>query len=481
MSDRFYKILWIPALLSLLSALLTVFFLMPKYDGFIHVPGIWIAQSVDANNGVFYRPILNADGMTGGTRYFPLPIVLLSFLYQLGTPLVIGVYLITTFFLLLFLLGVFLLVKRLGLSWEIALIISLLTLSPEIVIRTWYKGYIDILTSAFNILGLAVLYKSDEKMIKPLHCILGGSFFALAFLSKLTALYGLVTFIIYFWQKNKLKELFYLIVTFISLSLLGLILTEMKSEGRFSLNLYASLTGGANLSSIVSSPIKLFYVYYEHDFSFYILILALAAYLISFKLAKAHFVGITFLITFLMTILIMFSPGTYQNHFIDLSVVSLITATYFFYRENKRLCVTLLFIWGSLAAIRNCYTALNPNKVSFKDTLFEIAENTKEGKGPLLSEHPLIPMLVGEVPYMTDEFMFRHIAKTDRQLERSLLQDLQNEKFRAIIIDGWELPLERWDEKRGYLTEELVKVMKEHYNYVGTIGSYFIFKPKTPL
>lgn len=471
------RLLWVSGLLALFVAFIGAWTLFPDYHILNHVAGIWIAQGVDANEGVFYRPILSEEGRIGGTRYFPLPIALLSLSYRLGIPLVLGPQILSTIALFFFITATYLFLRNLKFPWEVAFPISLLLLCQEPVFATWQRATIDLIPSAFNLSALALLCGREKSGYKRLTLWSAGSLFALAFLSKFTTLYGLFAAMLYLWMNGNKKEILSLLLPFSLLSLLFLIAAEILSQGHFSHNLWMSAGGGMSLRSLFEFPRKLFLMYYDHNnFSLYVLMLASSAYFASSKAIKNRYVEMTFVMTCLMSFLILLSPGTDENHLLDVGALSLITAAYYLYHENKKICFILLFLWGTLASLWCGYKVFIWKETSEKEVIREIIEKTK-GEGPLLSENPLIPLLAFERPYLTDEFMFKEISKSDEKLKDSLLKDVKSRKFRSILIIHWKKPYSIWYEKQDF-GKEVTEAMMEHYEQVDTIGNYFILKPK---
>lgn len=471
------KLLWFVGLFAASTAFFGAFLLMPELDIINHVSAIWMTQSQDAAHGLLYRPILGPDGMTGGTRYFPLPIILLAGLYRLSFPLILGVHLLLTIFLILYIFGIFLFLRKLELSWQLAIPLSLLFLCPEVVIfNNWLNGYIDIIPGSLNIIGLAILFPS-EKQLKISRCICGGLLFSFAFLTKFTSLYGILAVSLYLLIYRQKRQFFSLIIAFSLTSLLGLLGTEIASEGRFSQNFSNSALGGTSVRTILKSPETLFFNFYRSaDFTFLLFIIAIAAFLASYRYAKSPYVVLAFLSALVITIIINIGPGILQNHLVDITALSLIISAFYLYRNSKSLFFSFFFVWGSLASTYMVYKIIVQKKMARAEFIKSVIEETKNGKGPLLSETPLIPLLESETPYMLDEFMIQQIAKPNSKLETSLLNDVIHEKFRAVIIFNWGHPGDEWD-KPSYLTPAIVEAIKTHYYLRKKIGYFYIFKP----
>ena len=75
--------------------------------------GSMIAMAADLHHGIFYRPIVDSLGY-GGTRYAPLYFSLHAGLLALGIPIFPGAYLLSASAVVLLLLGVFFLLRELG-------------------------------------------------------------------------------------------------------------------------------------------------------------------------------------------------------------------------------------------------------------------------------------------------------------------------------------------------------------------------------
>ena len=123
-----------------------------------HPAGVIIAMAADLRDGTFYRPLYGSAGY-GGTRYFPLYFVLHAALLKLGLPVLPSVYLLSAGAVLLLLLGVFYLLRGLGVEPWLAACSSGVLLAAASAQMALLNPHGDGLASALNVCGLAVIVR----------------------------------------------------------------------------------------------------------------------------------------------------------------------------------------------------------------------------------------------------------------------------------------------------------------------------------
>ena len=81
-----------------------------------HVEGIWLACANDFLHGVLYRPLFSPLGY-GGTRYFPLYFILTGSFSRIFGSLETSALSIAALSVVFLVLGCYVLLRRLGVSW----------------------------------------------------------------------------------------------------------------------------------------------------------------------------------------------------------------------------------------------------------------------------------------------------------------------------------------------------------------------------
>src|SRR5712672_2180790 len=109
---------WLAAIVASAVVVITLLHIvrdLPNYTGIVtsDPSGTWTGLAVDLANGEFYRPLVSDDGF-GGTRYFPLHVVLHASAIKLGLGPVVAGHLISLVSLIAILVAAYLLLRRMG-------------------------------------------------------------------------------------------------------------------------------------------------------------------------------------------------------------------------------------------------------------------------------------------------------------------------------------------------------------------------------
>src|SRR3954468_6166861 len=181
---------WLAATVASAVVVITVLHLvrdLPNYTGIVtsDPSGTWTGLAVDLAHGEFYRPLVSDDGF-GGTRYFPLHVVLHASAIKLGLGPVVAGHLISLGSLIAILAAAYLLLRRMAVQRSLAICACTLTLGLYAQQLALIEVRGDLLPAALNLWGL-VVFVSDRRKLG-----LAAALFTLAFLAKLTTVFGAV-------------------------------------------------------------------------------------------------------------------------------------------------------------------------------------------------------------------------------------------------------------------------------------------------
>lgn len=451
---------------------------LPNYTGIVtsDPSGTWTALAVDLANGEFYRPLVSNDGF-GGTRYFPLHVVLHGSAIKLGLGPVVAGHVISLGSLIAILVAAYLLLRRMGVQRSVSVCACALTLGlySQQLALVEVRG--DLLPAALNLWGLVVFVSNRRKLG------LTAALFTLAFLAKMTTVFGAVAVALSLLFAGQRKDA----VRFVGWMALGctagLLLVHVASGGRALQSFTAVGSGGASWGQILlRAPALMLQIVLPSDLILAVLALAAAAGLP--RQERRDVLPLAVFTTGFITLAMFGSPGVDRNHLIDFDFIAMVFLVASGARGRIPLAQAMTGL--SLAVVIMVPTILRQPPPQ-RATIEKVIAQTRGGSGPLLAENPWWAILAGERPYMLDAFNLRIMADRDPQVARALYTRLDTRFFRAVIL---EMPIDQpefiWGE-RWYGDVHFGKEFAEHLTanydlvttYPGARGSsYFIWRPK---
>ncbi len=442
--------------------------------------GAWVTLATDLKEGIFYRPLYSEKTGYGGTRYFPLFFSLHAILMAaIKDPIVSG-YILSLLSGLMLLLGLCFLLRRIGVASFFAAIIPVFTLVAHTSDLALMGIRGDGLATAFNVWGMAFCIGEPAKKIR---IIAAAMLFTLAFSTKITAAYGVITVVVWLFLKGYSKSAWKLFAYTAMGYLIALSTIHFASDGRAFEIMTVCSSGGANWKSVVRGFLEFSQTLMKSNiicFAFFLL--ALTSFLAGGKAWIKSLSGLFFLSTTVTAIFIFSSPGTTSNHLIDLQTANLFLLGSFLEDRDwgkNRFQVVGIFLIGifGLTSFSDSFTARNLEKGKLRDIKASLNLIGKSDN-PILSEDPLIPILMGESPYLQDAFMFRLLRKNKPGVAVHLFEKIRNRKFPAIVLIAF--PGE--EAKRGYkdihFGEGSIEEVEKNYQLADQIGGFLIYFPK---
>ena len=441
--------------------------------------GVVIGQAMDLAAGVFYRPLVSDYGY-GGTRYMPLPFVVIAPFIRAGLDPINTAIAITLLADVLLLSGIYVLLRRLGVDRSLAWTGAVLVLSAGCgqYAATTVRG--DLLPAALNVWGLAFAV-GEGRRARP---VLAGVFFVLAFTGKVVALYGAAACGLAMLLSGRWKDAVKLAGVVAVGMVVSVGLVNWASGGRFMENMRACASGGTTWAWVREFYWRRLWgsgLGLDWTAMAWVGLAGLSVLRMRVgELRRAPFWALV--ITGVVTFGLFASPGVAYNVFLDLVVVSVV------------------FIILQIAAGRVPYVAgvvvlsvvmvvaipylvwkhgdKGMGRARAEATVLAIGR----GPGPILCKPPMLAVYAGESPHVLDPWMFRHLAQRD-EFEARLHGELKAGHFRAVVVDdlGSEKAEEGAENQFGWA---FVGAMEEGYAEAArvmagkkTIG--VVWKPKS--
>jgi len=474
-------VLLIAAILLFSTTILSIAVIVPRDNRLNHVSGTWIALALDTVEGIFYRPLLSECGY-GGTRFMPLYFLLNAMLARfLGINVIASGYVVSVASAIGLLSGVWLFLRRMGLSTWYALSCSALILASnatQLAVAT-VRG--DLLSTALNTGGVALCLRV-VKRDSSVPILLASLFFSAAFTTKLTALYAFGAGVAWLFLNGHTREAVKLTLATLGSLLLISAVIHLASGGNALESMLECSTGGMFSGFLMLGPLRLLQELVRNG-SFTLLLLGMLLFsLDTFSPLKLwrQFPFALLASAVLVSCLIFGSPGTGYNHLLDLHVAAVLCICQ--QVQNKRIPRSgLMFI--AVAAMVSCGQTSSTLIETYRGTNHRAAVEHVVARLPvrdriILSDDPVVPIRAGQRPYVLDSWMLRHVASKREGFIEPLLSAIRSQRFGAVVLmeDPRTSSGKRWYEThfgRAFTKELLI-----HYVASFSDGGYIVFLPK---
>lgn len=474
---------WLAAIVASAVLVITLHHIvrdLPNYTGIVtsDPSGTWAGLAVDLANGELYRPLVSDDGF-GGTRYFPLHVVLHAGAIKLGLGPVAAGHLISLGSLIAILLAAYLLLRRMGVQRSLAVCACTLTLglySQQLAIIE-VRG--DLLPAALNLWGLLVFVSAPRKLA------LTAALFTLAFLAKMTTVFGAVAVALSLLFAGERKSALRFVGWMALGCTAGLLAVHIASGGRALQAITAVASGGESwVQVLLRAPRLMLQIVLPSDLILAVLALGTVAALPRHE--RRDVLPLAVLTTGVITLAMYGSPGVDRNHLIDFDFIAIV----FLVASGARGRIPLAHaMTGVSLAVLIMMPIILRQAPPQRTTIEKVIAETRSGTGPLLVENPWWAILAGERPFMLDAFNLRIMADRDPEVARALYTRLDTRFFRAVIL---ELPIDQpefiWGDRwygDVHFGKDFAAHLTANYDLVATYpgargSSYFIWRPKAP-
>jgi hypothetical protein len=456
--------------------------------GLNHVSGAWMALARRVNEGDLYPAFF--DGVSfGGTRFMPLQIVLNAAVAHLtGEYLVSGK--IVSYAGAITLAGVtYLLLRRISGSWPLALglVGSLLVTLTGFDAVHGIRG--DALPVVLQLLAVTLVVRGSAGSVTT-----AGLLSALAFLSKLSAVWAPITILLWLSLRPRRRLLPLFLGAFVVPSILLLILFNVVSDGRMAKNIFglsgAGLRGpGVFLLETSQRFIELFEV--GADAIWLLLPLALASLVFALLRRRLTIYHVAFVVAFGVLVIVLGDVGASGNHTLDLGVLACVLVADLWRQAagNERLHVVRIImvttlVWG----IATSY------QLSLRGTTMDAARKLTGRGGPrypayplkgivrkselILSEDPYISVSRGHDPVVLDAFMLLRLLRDHPDWESTLIARLHAHAFSKVVLmrpldlsDSW------W--QTDHFGAPVISAVQRNYRLARSQDGYWVYVPRS--
>jgi hypothetical protein len=341
----------------------------------------------------------------------------------------------------------------------------------------------DILATALSMCAISMLL--SRRRGDPRWELGVAGWLTLAFATKITAIAALLPAAAFLWWNGGRRAAARLIVfTMVGCTLI-VAATQVASGGRFLRVLSECVSGGASWRDMVGGPLAFLRSMLFHDEAT-LLWLGCAVLAIVGVAARAPellltpgpiaLVATAWGTTLASTIVIFGSPGTDFNHLIDLSVLSVVLVVVVAAQVQPLRALRIVVVTGGVLVVLLSW--LHPQRDeggavrSFLRTSVPAAD---VASGPVVAENPMVPVMLGEAPYVLDQFMLQLVYRRRPSFVDPLVDGLRRQAFRAVVLNHPPAPDGTEAYAVNHFGPRFVDALHEYYRPTATHGVYRVF------
>jgi len=421
-----------------------------------HVSGAWMVLARDLAEGTLYRPLFDPEIGYGGTRFMPVFFCLHAVLIRLGVPAIPG--------------GIALsLASGAALLWAVAALLrlrgasaltTLLAIAVLLSLERFREGFTsvrgDVLPVAFAIWGVyAFLRSSSTGRTHVAGLALSGFLFSLAFLTKITSLFGLASVVVAaliapLTEGRSARDAVLTLVFFLVFAASGAVVVQLLSHGVFLENFRVSAAGGVDdltpWTVLRGGLGGLKWELESNQIGFMLLFVA-GTFLVLFhawrrvrgRLRPATILPdlepLLFVVSGAGTMIILSSPGAGSNHLVDLMVAAVLLipvhAPLLARTVTHASAVSLLLLIAVVGLTGNLSVPLErtDRRPEYRALADEISHADL-----VLAEDPSILIHTGKPARMLDSFMLRVIRANDVEVAEHFDAEIRSRVYDAVLL-----------------------------------------------
>lgn len=408
-----------------------------------HVAGSWMALARAVNDGTLY-PALHTATTWGGTRYMPVQFVVNAGLARITGEYVTSGKLISYVAAAALLALVYVSLRREQVRRGLAVgATALIGVAPlGLFAATSIHG--DTLPVVLQIGAVLLAARGTRRA-----AAVAGILCALAFLTKLSAIWAPVAIAVWFWlhRRDLLTRFVGPLAATVGLGLAGF---GVWSDGRLFENVFGlSFSGSSGVQAIVLDAPQRIADLLDVDAASVFTLIPVALFAIGIQLARREITlwSLSLLCSLGVLLVVQTDVGTSSNHLLDLVSLIVINACTLI-REGERarlrpLAETALasaVVWGLFVGL--ALTIVPGAKVAAKSLLGREPGRYASRPGnaylphgaTILSEDPTIPVVRGESPLVVDPFMLLRLGKRHPAWQHALEQQIAEHRFARIVL-----------------------------------------------
>jgi len=466
--------------------------------GLNHVSGAWIALGELARDGNFYPPLVG-ENTTGGTRFMAIPILTQALLSAvLPSPIIAGklANLLATGALCAGILGC---ARRLGNCAGVGVFLASVVLLTE---PGWLSGTTiryDAIAVALQVWALFLVFGGAGNLTDRAACLIG-VLCALAFLSKRSAGWGGVGIGLTLLVVERRAGLIVILSGMLT-AIIGLALVHLLSEGRFWENVLGlSFAGGGGgdeggdslLWSFARSAKRLVIEFSLTSTAS----LALAPWFLvvmarCLRRSQEHHerrrvlcFSVFLVLSGFVTLVANREIGVASNHLLDLVVLAPIAAAIGRPRAFGRWVLIPALVGAAIWAIplkggRHISLAFSNTELRASGELGPTPLSGRFDEGSrLLSEDPLVPVMLGTDVVMLDAFMILRIENIEPGTRSAMADRVRAREFDGIVLLR---PVHKPFNPEWFDTmhfgREIAGAIEGSYEFIGMEDGYAVYLP----
>jgi hypothetical protein len=119
------------------------------------------------------------------------------------------------------------------------------------------------------------------------------------------------------------------------------------------------------------------------------------------------------------------------------------------------------------------------DSLSRRDQYREIVGTIGSTNRPILADNPLIPIIAGQQPYVTDAFMLRVVGGRQPSFREPLWRMLDEQQFAAVVLqDNPDTEDGRNVYTHFHFGGEFLQHLNQNYAPAGTPGDHYLYLPR---
>jgi hypothetical protein len=390
-----------------------------------------------ARRGILYPPLFE-NGVYGGTRFMPIPIMI-----HAGLSWITGEFLasgkLMTYLSFAAVVGVtFLAMRQVGCSpMRAAALIGAVSTTWVAVLASLGISH-DPLPIALQLSALMIAARSVSRRTIVISAVLC----AAALFAKLSALWAVAAIGLWLWRKSR-RWVVPFLGAFLAATTVGYGVTQVASGGRFADNLAALSTagigGGAGLAHLLDQVVSLLSL---APVAFGLLPLGAYEAAIAARRRSITVFHLAFLCSVAILLPVLTDQGASINHFLDPLVLAAILTASLWQRQELRptrsLAIAVILVFGLLGSFsaglgRRAWDAalgasdrrLDPRPL----------DGLVRSDDLVLAEDASIVIALGHVPVVLDPFMLPRIGDLHPEWLRPLVDRLERREFDRVVVN----------------------------------------------
>jgi hypothetical protein len=458
-----------------------------------HVSGAWMALAQYANDGILYPPLFDGQSF-GGTRQMPLQILgLAGFARVTGEYLVSGKLFGYAVTLALIASVAVILRRRFGVPWwlTIALVGSIVVGDVGLYGTLSIRGHA--LPIVLQLVALAVV----TPHVTERRAAMAGLVCAAAVLTKTTALWAPLAIFVWLVHGHRRTTGVFL-ATWLGALVVGLGVTEVTTEGRFSDNLLGlSASAFPGVGSAVYDAQEELFASFAGSATLGLFPIAAAAWIVSVRRRAADVYDHAWAFSVVLTVVILADIGAGARHALDLQVLTALVAARAWRRHGATgegtaivwLAIPLAVVWGIGASFSAGLA--NDTRDALRSALgrggagyrAEPLKGIVRGGDSVLSEDPSVSVAVGRHPVVLDPFTLNRIVRDHPRWEANLVDRIDRHAFDRVVLfaRGGALTVDVDDPawRTLHFSVPIIGALARSYRAERIVGPYLLLVPRS--